>query len=418
MIGTPSSGKTFIADTAFELMPSSAIHNMEAGSARTVIYDDADLAHRVLVFPEADSIPAGEDNPAASALRSLLTDGRLAYKVTVRDPESGEFVVKDIEKDGPTVLVSTSVRRLAPQFDSRVFVLEVPDERGQIRAALDAQAALEVGGPPDVPLRDALVAFQELLGARAPWDVVVPFAPALATAIGRTPAAPRVTRDFGRIVSLIKAAAIVRHRHRATDERGRLVATIKDYATVRELVADVYAGSTTGGSKRMRETVEALASALRGDANANATASVLEVARQLPDVTYSAVWRRLQAAIKAGFVINDEARKGQPAILRIGETMPPTDVLPEPDDLSVCAFASTSGEQSRAQDIEAPVEPPEPEPDLWFDFPLEPPEPDPEYIDVTETIDCPVDLFAAHATRHVRRVDGWVCLACHPEAVA
>ena len=102
----------------------------------------------------------------------------------MRDPESGQFCVHEVEKLGPTTLVTTSTRRLPPQLDTRVFTLEVPDDQVQIAHALRAQAALELTGGGDEPPA-ALVAFQSYLQALAPWDVVVPFAePARGTARG------------------------------------------------------------------------------------------------------------------------------------------------------------------------------------------------------------------------------------------
>jgi hypothetical protein len=74
-----------------------------------------------VIFGEADSLPAGEDNPAASAIRNLLQDHELHYDVTVKDPKTGDYVVKKVRKPGPTVLLTTSTRHLGYQLDTRVF---------------------------------------------------------------------------------------------------------------------------------------------------------------------------------------------------------------------------------------------------------------------------------------------------------
>ena len=112
LLGPPSAGKNYTLNTALALLPGEAQHMIDAGSPRVLIYDDAPLQHRVLVFGEADSLPAGEDNPAASAVRNLTQDNYLHYKVTVRDPESGGYTVRNIDKPGPTVLITTAVRPL------------------------------------------------------------------------------------------------------------------------------------------------------------------------------------------------------------------------------------------------------------------------------------------------------------------
>ncbi len=154
LIGPPSAGKSFTLQTVLALLPADAYHVIDAGSPRVMIYDDADLEHRVVVFGEADSLPAGEDNPAASAVRNVMTDHYLHYATTVRDPDTGDFTVREVEKPGPTTLITTAVKRLGPQLDSRLFILEVPDDQKQIAAALHMQAALEVARRPPRPTCD------------------------------------------------------------------------------------------------------------------------------------------------------------------------------------------------------------------------------------------------------------------------
>ena len=350
LVGAPSAGKSYTLTAALALLPPEATHSMEAGSPRTLIYDDAELVHRVVVFPEADSLPAGEDNPAASAVRALLSEGRLAYKVTVRDPESGDFAVRVIEKAGPTVLLTTAVRRLGPQLDSRLFVLEVPDEQEQLRAALRTQAALELADAPERTATDALIAYQELLRVKAPWDIRVPFADWLAEAIGQNPLGPRIMRDFARLVSLTKAVAVLRHRQRSVDAQGRLIAELADYGFVRALVADIYAGSQSGASARIRATVEAVASIV---AETGGATSVTAVGERL-GINKMAASRRVITAVKGGYLVNGEDRRGHPASLTPGEALPAADGLPTMEELERNGVtALTGGDTGRCVDSEA-----------------------------------------------------------------
>src|SRR5579884_1993662 len=210
----------------------------------------------------------------------------------------------------PTVLITTSVRQLGDQLESRLFRLEVPDDQDSIRAALAAQAAVEVAGAAEPD--PALVAAQAYLQRLAPWDVVVPYAGELAALIGRSPAAPRIKRDFARLLSLIKAHAVLCHGQRSRDASGRLVASAEDYATVYELMGDVYAQSASGASLRIREVVEAVRE-LRGGTAVRITA----VAARL-GINKMAASRRVNAALRAGYLVNNENRRGQPASLDLG----------------------------------------------------------------------------------------------------
>jgi energy-coupling factor transporter ATP-binding protein EcfA2 len=325
LIGPPGSGKTYTLQTVLRLMPEEAYVALDAASPRALIYCDDDLQHRVVVFGESDSIPAGEDNPAASAIRALLQDHRLRYVVTVRD-ENGGYTVRRIDKPGPTVLITTATRRLGEQLDSRLFALEVPDDQRQVRAALDAQAQLELGRV--VADTDIFRALQDWLQLAGPFDVVVPYAQQLAAAVGRSPAAPRITRDWARLIALIKTVTVLRQRHRRR-QNGRLVATLDDYRAVYGLVQDMYAASATGASAAMRETVEAVARLSAGGAG---PVSVTALAAELA-ISKNAASARVRAAIRAGWLVNSEQRKGFPAQLALGEALPEPAGLPPPEDL-------------------------------------------------------------------------------------
>lgn len=326
--GQASSGKSYALTTIFRLLPESAVHKIDASSPRTLIYDRAELKHRVLVYSEADSLPAGEDNPAASAVRNLLQEHELNYDATVRDPEKGGFTVMQIRKEGPTVLFTTATRRLGHQLESRLFVVDVPDSQKQIQMALKAQAALELNGAKAPPA--GLVEFQELLQVCAPWDVFIPFVEQLAEEIGRSPAASRILRDFARIVSMIKAVTVIRHQQRTRDAQGRLVAEIADYQTVYELVKDIYSASVSGASQGVREVVEAVKQ-LKADKITQVRN--VDVAKKLGQSDMS-VSRNVRAAKKGGWLVNEEARAGLPANLVLGNDLPADAGLPHPSALS------------------------------------------------------------------------------------
>ncbi|MBW1953650.1 MAG: hypothetical protein JRI66_11305 [Deltaproteobacteria bacterium] len=346
LVSQSSSGKSYLVGIVLELLPEESYHIIDAGSPRVLIYDDADLRHRVLVFGEADSLPAGEDNPAASAVRNLLQEHRLRYKVTIRNLETGEHTVKEVQKPGPTVMISTSTRRLGHQLDTRVFSLKVSDSPEKINAALLAQAELELHGAaaPD----EALIAFQAYLQALAPWQVVVPFIKELAVEIGRKATAPRIMRDFARLTSLIKSVAIIRHRHRQSDEMGRVVAQIEDYSMVYDLVGPMYETTLTGASEELRATVQAVAEML--DQGEQITATSLAARLGIHRSTAS---RHINTAIKRGWIVNRETKKGQPWDLQLGEPLPEKEGLPDPETLrKICKSAECAPDGETAQHTE------------------------------------------------------------------
>ena len=226
-------------------------------------------------------------------------------------------------------MVTTSTRRLGPQLDTRVFILEVPDDHAQLGHALRAQASLELaGGSPDPD--PALVAYQGYLQELAPWDVVVPFAGAIAQHLAAQPADTRVVRDFARLLSLVKAVTVLRHPRRERDRAGRWVAVPEDYAEVFHLVGEVYKASNTGAGQKVREVVQAVADHI---AAGHVHASQTDIMRAL-NLSKAAVSRRVSTAKRGGWLVDDETAKGRPAKLRVGEPLPSDCGLPTPAPVS------------------------------------------------------------------------------------
>jgi hypothetical protein len=338
LVGPSCSGKSYTLQTALKFIPPEAYHVIDAGSPRVLIYDGASLKHRAAIFSEADSLPAGEDNPAASAVRNLAQDHHLHYSVTVRNPEAGDYAVREVCKEGPTVLITTAVHALGGQLGTRLFTLDLPDDTEQIGNALLKQAALELDGAAEPD--PALVAYQAYLQAKAPFDVVVPFVTQLAEAIRRSTVAPRILRDFQRLLALIKAVTILRHRRRRIAGDGRLVAEIDDYAAVYGLVREMYQATITGASGGVRKVVGAVRDLTDGEVEGPLTHSV--VARRLR-VDRSTAQRNAEKAIKNGWLINKETRPNHRADLALGEPLAEPTGLPEPEAVCCNVAAITDG---------------------------------------------------------------------------
>lgn len=199
--------------------------------------------------------------------------------------------------------------------------------------------ARESPAQPDFTIWHAL---QEWL-ASGPCEVTIPYSKRLAKAI--PPAAVRLRRDFGALLNLIRTLAVLHQATRERDANGRIVATLDDYAVVRDLVADLVAeGVDAKASPTLRETVSAVA-ALCVDGVDGHGVSVSTVGRQLR-LDKSAASRRLRAALERGYLKNLEDRKGRPARYVLGEPLPDDlDILPLPDALDAdrCSVAVDSG---------------------------------------------------------------------------
>ena len=354
LTGPSSGGKSYTLGIVSKLMPPEAIHTIDASTPRTLIYDPAPLRHRVLIYGEADSLPAGEDNPAASAIRNLLQDHALHYEATIRDAETGEYAIKHISKEGPTTLITTSTRPLGEQLSTRLFSLEISDSHEQIRAALETQAGLEIDGTtgPDA----SLVAFQSYLQLQAPCRVFVPYLRELARGMGRMASGPRIMRDFARVTSFIKVVTLIRQHHRQTDSDGRIVATVDDYAYVRELVNDMFAETVSGATLDTRALVEAVIELDKARTAFDRITSTT-LANHL-GIHHRAAHRRAMRALRMGWVTNKEQKRHHPADWGPGEPMPQVEGLPvwtPVDTQETYAVHTNSGTKQASVDMLTPL---------------------------------------------------------------
>ena len=109
--GVSSSGKSHTTESALKFFPDASYIEMTAMSERALVYMKDDFSHRTLVLFEAVALreqrEKTESNMTAYFVRSLLSEGRISYPVTVRDKD-GNFTTKTIIKNGPTNLILTT----------------------------------------------------------------------------------------------------------------------------------------------------------------------------------------------------------------------------------------------------------------------------------------------------------------------
>lgn len=319
--------KSYTTETALKFFPDDALIVMTAMSERALIYMKEEFSHRTLVIYEANALreqrEKNESNLTAYFVRSLLSEGRIVYPVTVRDKIEG-FVTKIITKKGPTnVILTTTAINLHGENETRLLSIPTNDSQEQTKAIM---RRLAQGKPQTVdftPWHD----LQRCL-AQAKHRVVIPYAADLAEAI--PPVAVRLRRDFRSILRLIEAHTVLHQHTRERNDHGCLVATETDYMAVRELVADLIAdgvGATV--SETIRETVEVVSEKDTGEG------VTVKVVSEHLKLDRSSAHRRIQAARDKGYLVNLEEKRGRPARYAI------QDPLPEDQELLPLSISSS-----------------------------------------------------------------------------
>jgi hypothetical protein len=334
--GPSSAGKSFLVERVLEFFPADAYYALSAMSERALAYSQEPLAHRVLVLYEAAAL---NSELGAYLVRSLLSEGCVRYE-TVEKTKNG-MEPKLIVCEGPTsLLVTTTAIKLHPENETRMLSIVVSDTPEQTHQILLAQADQR-------PKAIDLTHWQALQTwiANSELRVEIPYARTLAGLI--PPTTIRLRRDFKALLNLIRAHAVLHQSTRVKTSEGVLIATIEDYAVVRELIADLVAdGADASVSPQIRETIEAVRLLQRGESTEVSQATVASYLK----LDKSATSRRVRAGIERGFLKNLEDRKGRPARLQLGEPMP-TDVelLPSSEALKDhCCTVALSMERTHS----------------------------------------------------------------------
>jgi hypothetical protein len=329
--GPSSAGKSFTVEQVLGFFPEAAYHFLTAMSERALAYSEEPLAHRFRIPAEA----AGMRGEFVSYLvRSLLSEARLRYETVERTNDG--LKPRIIEREGPTGLVVTTTRtKLHSENETRVLTVVVDDSREHTREIL-ATLADEDHQAPAMERWHAL----QVWIAGAPARVTIPYSRKLAELV--PPVAVRLRRDFGSVLNLIRSHALLHRATRVRDEQDRVVATVGDYAVVRELVSNLISeGAEATVPRIVRETVDVVERLIE-DSDEDGV-NIRQVGAEL-ELEYQPAYRRCKMAEDAGFLKNLEDRKGRPARLAIGDPMPEdVEILPQPEALDVSTYLGFSG---------------------------------------------------------------------------
>lgn len=320
LAGPSSAGKSFTIQKALEFHPPEAVFVVTGMSEKALIYMDTDLKHRMLVIQEA----AGLSGDFLSyGIRTLLSEGRLDYWYTDFDVRKA----RQITKEGPTGLITSSVGKVDAELATRVIMPTVKDDSDLTKAIMVASAE-EVH---EVADRGPYHDLQRYIAA-GPCGVTVPYAKRLA--IEADSSAVRMRRDFPAVLELTRAHALLHQDTRDRNEDGRIVATPDDYAAVHTLVAELVAeGAERAVPETVRETVKAVNEIAFKPGGPDEPVTIAALAKHLA-LNRSSVSRRANRALDLGFLKDESLGRGRAKKLLAGDPMPEdTGVLPPPEIL-------------------------------------------------------------------------------------
>jgi hypothetical protein len=319
--GPSSSGKSFSLKAGLRYVPHEACEIFHGLSEKALVYaSKLNLKHRYLVIQEAAGMAQGDGR---TFLRQLLSEHQVRY-MTVQNTKDGNVGRELPTIEGPIgLLMTTTANALHWEDETRMLSMQVDQSPEQIMRALLAQ----VRGGPSSPSEDDLSQWHALhrYVTTGSMSVSVPYEEALLSCLPTSH--QRVLRDAPQVLSLIRAHALM---HQCTREKfsGVVTATIGDYASVYELVADSLAqGLDKSVPPHIRQVVGAVEQADQP------TISITELAVLLGKDT-GVVSRNVKQAVTHGYLENLNPGQGHTAMLQLGKReLPKGTVLPSPDEL-------------------------------------------------------------------------------------
>jgi hypothetical protein len=327
--GESASGKSHTVETVLKYQPPEAFVSLSGMSPKALVRWDADLRHKFLVIGELSGLQSETGNPW---LRMLLSEGRLEYAVALPTEGKG-WETHVIKKEGPTgVILTTTNFKIHPEDESRMISVSIDDSPEAIGATLTAQAESIGLGKFKKPDPQPWLDHQRFIAA-GPTEVVIPFAVELARLIRGMSA--RTRRDLPQVLLLIKAHALLHRATRETDEQGKIVATLADYAAVYRLIErNLAEGQIRSVPENVRHLVEAVVSVTDHRPEFAQGCPQYVLAEKL-GVDPSNISRQTAYALQNSFLVDNRERQGRPSILVLGVPLPRDGkVLPTPEELA------------------------------------------------------------------------------------
>ena len=299
--GDSSAGKNYVVDRSLTVIPSSAYISLTGMSRQAMLYSERSYKHKTVVIFEKHGMSQAEYN-----IRSLQSEGRIVFEVTVKDPETGRFTTQEVEKEGPTnFIITTTDATLHEENETRHWTIMIDETEEQTERVKDKNAEMFELEEQIDDRTEYLKVWHAVYESLEPVRVVIPYARWLAR---ETPNKPqRIRRDLNKLLIFIETIAYLhqyQRRRKDTSSGAIIYAGIQDYFMAYVLLQDVFAPSLLEYQQKTSQYVNALKDCYQKKAPlglADAGVTLGEIAGATGR-SNSSVSRWLRPAIDAGYV--------------------------------------------------------------------------------------------------------------------
>lgn len=238
--GSSSSGKSFTVNETTRLLPPEAVLRTTDLSENALVYmGENALKHRVIVAGERRHDQSEQTVDKTRMLREMISSGKLTKQTTERS-ESGKFSVSEYLAEGPIAFVeTTTLREIFDEDQNRCIVISTDESSAQTKRIVDASDRADEDGHTGYAAF-VLLKHHALHRLLHKYEVRLPFASQLGTFLKkRTSHTVETRRAYPLLKQTVKAVALLYQRQRKIVD-GRLIATLEDYETARQLLDGWY----------------------------------------------------------------------------------------------------------------------------------------------------------------------------------
>ena len=301
--GDTSVGKSSLIETILKVIPEEEKLVFTTTSERFFLYLRKPLHRKIVYIYEI----TGAKN-SLPFLRTFISEGKARLGTILKI--KGELRIEEIEKDTRGLVVFTSSTKgvFDEETINRGFLLNLEAEDNYIREVLLFKSQKNCEEP-----KEDFKILQVLYKLLKPAEVIVPYQEILAKTFPADQ--PRRMRDFEKVISLIKAHALLYQYQREKTSDKKIVATINDYRGIYEL-ADLIAPSFVKITKKAKQFLDWL--------------SPSKPEKELENYPYASrasVYRWKKDFLSAGLIEREDK------ILKVVDNPSALSNLPHPDEI-------------------------------------------------------------------------------------
>ncbi|MFC1790331.1 toprim domain-containing protein [Patescibacteria group bacterium] len=325
--GESSVGKSYVVDRVMQMFPKSEYRDITDATAQSFYYVRQDyFSHKIIVIFERHGTEKTD-----YSIRSLQSEKKLKLQVTIKDPETGQFMTTEKEVDGPVGFISTTTQaRIHAENETRVLSLYPDETTHQTRRILEI-SDLKYRGISG-PTKEEIKKWRNLQRILKPYPVLIPFVEEIRKAFPKKPV--RVRRDYTKFLSLLTVITLLHQEQREKQELDKkvcLLTSLADFYLAKILFEEMLQKTIfeiPPKSEKLIKVAQALTIGTSG------SFSIRELANKA-SWDYDTAWKWFRPAYQKSFFVKTEDHKGSKAARYklTGQRIEEKKILPETANL-------------------------------------------------------------------------------------